>query len=142
MCRAPGCWQLFGRIQADEALRFGYAPVHRVVVDAYMAQHPGGHDRRDRQSVFVHLAALCVMLERHLPPAQATSMLRRVLRDRNDFPVLVRDHGPGELTVVDLIGANDVADFEHRALVWGQAVWQSWAPQHALIREAVTSALH
>jgi hypothetical protein len=42
---------------------------------------------------------------------------------------------------VDLIGANDVADFEHRALVWGQAIWQSWAPQQALIREAVTSAL-
>jgi hypothetical protein len=108
-----------------------------------MAQHPGdGHDRRDRQSVFVHLAALCAVLERHLPPTQATSMLRRVLHDRDDFPVLVRDRGPGELTIVDLIGAHDGADYERRALVWGQAVWQSWAPQHTLIREAVASALH
>jgi hypothetical protein len=54
---APGCWQIFGQLQADESLRFGYPPVHRLVVDAYMAQHPGdGSDRRDRQSVFVHLA--------------------------------------------------------------------------------------
>jgi hypothetical protein len=47
---APDCWQLFGQIQADEAVRFGYPPAHRLVVDAYMAQHPGdGEDRPDRQ---------------------------------------------------------------------------------------------
>ena len=47
------CWQTFGQVQADEALRFGYPPAHRLVVDAYMAQHPGnGSDRRDRQPVF------------------------------------------------------------------------------------------
>ena len=139
---APGCWQLFGQIQADEALRFGYPPTHRVVVDAYMAQHPGdGRDRRDRQSVFVHLAGLYAVLEQHQPPAQATNVLRRVLRDRDDFPTLVRQDGPGELTIAHLVGSHDLADYEHRALTWADAVWQAWAQQHALIREAVTSAL-
>jgi hypothetical protein len=137
---APGCWQLFGQIQADEALRFGYPPAHRVVVDAYMAQHPGdGHDRRDRQSVFVHLAGLYAVLEQHLPPAQATNVLRRVLEDSDDFPALVRNDGPGEMTIVHLVGARDLADYEHRALAWARAVWQAWAQHHALIREAVTS---
>jgi len=116
---APGCWQLFGEILADEALRFGYPPTHRVVVDAYAAQHPGdGHDRRDRRSVFVHLAGLYAVLEQHLPPAQATNVLRRVVQDHSDFPTLVRNGGPGELTVVHLVGACDLAEYEHRALAW------------------------
>jgi hypothetical protein len=139
---APGCWKLFGEIQADEALRFGYPPAHRVVVDAFMAQHPGdGSDRRDRQSVFVHLAGLYAVLERHVLPAQATNVLRRVLGDRDDFPALVRNDGLGELTIVHLVGARDLADYEHRARAWGCAVWQAWAQHHALIREAVTSVL-
>jgi hypothetical protein len=139
---APGCWQLFGEIQADEALRFGYPPTHRAVVDAYMAQHPGdGHDRRDRQSVFVHLAGLCAVLEQHLPPAETTNVLRRVRQDHNDFPALARHGGPGDLTIVHLVGARDLADYEHRALAWGRAVWQTWAEHHTLIRRAVASVL-
>ena len=137
---APGCWQLFGQIQADEALRFGYSPAHRLVVDVYMAQHPGdGHDRRDRQSVFVHLAGLHAVLEQHMDPAQATNVLRRVLQRRDDFPVLTRDHGPGELTLVRLVGARDLADYENRALAWGLAVWQAWTQHHEVIRQAVRS---
>ena len=59
---APGCWKVFGEVQADESLRFRHPPEHRLVVDAYMAQHPGdAQDRRDRQSVFVHLVALCAL---------------------------------------------------------------------------------
>jgi hypothetical protein len=139
---APGCWQLFGRIQAEEALRFGYPPGHRLVVDAYMAQHPGdGHDRRQRQSVFVHLAGLQAVLERDLTPAQATNVLRRVLQRRDDFPVLERSDGPGELTVLLLVGARDLADYESRALAWGRAVWQAWTQHHELIRRTVTSIL-
>jgi Family of unknown function (DUF5946) len=65
---APGCWRVFGEVQADESLRFGYPPEHRLVVDAYMAQHPGdGRARRDRQSVFVHLVALCAVLDSAVP---------------------------------------------------------------------------
>ena len=139
---APGCWQLFGHLQADEALRFGYPRTHRVVVDAYMAQHPGdGHDRRDRQSVFVHLAGLYAVLELNLQPAAATNVLRRVLQHRHDFPALTRDNGPGELTIVDLVGARDLADYDRRALDWGRGVWLAWAPHQPLIRDAVTSVL-
>jgi hypothetical protein len=138
----PGCWQLFGKVQADEALRFGYPPAHRVVVDAYMAQHPGdGHDRRDRQSVFVHLAGLCAVLELGLAPGQATDVLRRVLRDHADFPVLERDHGPGEVTILHLVKARDLNDYDGRARAWASAVWASWSQHQAQIRNAVTAAL-
>ena len=139
---APGCWQTFGQVQADESLRFGYPPAHRLVVDAYMAQHPGdGGDRRDRQSVFVHLAGLCAVLELHIEPHRVTDLLSRVLRARPDFPVLSRQHGPGELTVLHLLGANDLDDYHQRAGAWASVVWATWEPHHALISDAVTAAL-
>lgn len=139
---APGCWRIFGQVQADEALRFGYPPAHRLVVDAYMAQHPGdGSDRRDRQSVFVHLAGLCAVLELQLPPASATNVLRRVLQERADFPVCARGDGPGELTVLHLVDVHDLTEYERRAYAWARSVWQTWAQYHALMRSVVSSAV-
>jgi hypothetical protein len=139
---APGCWHTFGQVQADESLRFGYPPAHRIIVDAYMAQHPGdGSDRRDRQSVFVHLAGLCAVLELKIEPNCATDVLRRVLQAREDFPLLSRQNGPGELTVLHLVGASDLDDYQHRARAWASAVWAAWESHHARIRDAVTAAL-
>ena len=135
---APGCWRMFGELQADESQRFGYPPTHRLVVDAYMAQHPGdGRDRRDRQSVFAHLAGLHARLELDLPAAGATEVLRRIVASREDFPTLRRDGGPGELTVLHMVDARDQDDYARRAEQWGRAVWQAWATHHAVIGSAV-----
>jgi hypothetical protein len=129
-------------VQADASLRFGYPPAHRLIVDAYMAQHPGdGSDRRDRQSVFVHLAGLYAVLELHMEPGSATDILRRLLETHDDFPVLTRRDGPGELTVLHLVNATDLDDREQRARGWAGAVWAAWDGHHALISRAVTAAL-
>lgn len=140
---SPGCWKTFGEVQADEALRFGYPPAHRVVVDAYMAQHPGdGCDRRDRQSVFVHLVGLCAVLDRGVPASYATSLLGQMIRRRRrDFPMLERTGGPGPLTVLHMVGATDLADYRQRALEWATTVWDSWAGQHELIRAELDAVL-
>jgi len=131
----------FGRVQANEMQRFGYPSVHRLVVDAYMAQHPGdGSDRRDRQSVFVHLIGLCAVLEVGLPAQRATEALSVILREHPDFPVLRREAGPGRLTVLHLLEVDDLSLYEERAREWGRAVWQSWAEQHDVIRAALAAA--
>jgi len=118
-------------------LRFGYPPAHRIVVDAYMAQHPGdGSDRRDRQSVFVHLVGLHATLELGLPPKQTTNLLRRVVHGHEDFPALKRDHGPGDLTILDVAGTNNAIVYERLARAWGIAVWATWSQHHQLIRGA------
>jgi hypothetical protein len=139
---APGCWKTFGEVQADEALRFRYPPAHRLVVDAYMAQHPGdGSDRRDRQSVFVHLVGLCAVLVLEMPAARSTELFRRLLRDRDDFPHLRRTGDPGLLTVTHVVGAVDLDDYDARAREWGRAVWESWPEHHQLIRAALEQVL-
>ena len=63
-----------------------------------MAQHPGdGADRRDRQSVFVHLVSLCAVIERGASPSRSPDLLRAVLARHTDFQVLGRARGPGSL---------------------------------------------
>jgi hypothetical protein len=132
---SPGCWALFGEVQADEMTRFGYPTTHRMVVDAYLAQHPGdGSDRRDRQSVFLHLIGLCAVLERGSDSNRATDVLRRALEGRPDFPVLQRSKGPGALTITSMVGATDLADYEARARRFATAVWDSWRDQQPVIR--------
>lgn len=76
MCRARRLLVGLGEQQAHELTKFGYPPVRRVVVDTYMAQHPGdGRDRRDRQLVFVHLLGLYSVLEQQVPPLRVTRLL-------------------------------------------------------------------
>ena len=67
-------------------------------------------------------------------------VLRLVLRGHDDFPALERDHGPGELTIVNLVGAGDAEEYEHRARAWGSVVWPAWRRHHKLIRDAVRAA--
>lgn len=139
---SPGCWKTFDEVQADEMQRFGYPPAHRLVVDAYMAQHPGdGSDRRDRQSVFVHLVGLCAVLEGGLAHSHATQVLRRVVQRQDDFPTVKRTRRPGQLSVLHMLGAADAADYERRAGEWATAVWDSWSTQHELIGATLHAVL-
>jgi hypothetical protein len=55
---SPACWALYGELR--------YPPSHRLTVDVYAVQHPGGDERRAIQSVALHLMALCLVLEREV----------------------------------------------------------------------------
>ena len=135
---APGCWAAFGALRADEVLRFPRAAAANLVVDAYMAQHPGdGVDRRDRQSVFVHLVSLCAVVEREASPARSPDVLRAVLARRTEFPVLRRARGPGDLTVLSVLDAPSLDAHDARVRAWAASVWESWRVHHATIRAAL-----
>ena len=138
---SAGCWNAFVQMQADEMQRFRNPPARGLVVDAYMAQHPGdGTDRRDRQSVFIHLIGLCAGLEDGTPHHQLRHLFRRVLDRHPDFPALTRRQGPGPLTVLHIVGASDLTDHERRAREWATAVWESWSSEHGRIRHALRAA--
>ena len=106
-----------------------------------MAQHPGdGTDRRDRQSVFIHLAAICAVLERGGAPSRSPDVLRAVLAGRTDYPTLSRADGPGDLTILHVIGATDIADHDGKAREWATSVWDSYRDHHPPIRAALDAA--
>jgi hypothetical protein len=138
---APGCWAAFGALRADEMLRFPGSEANNLTVDAYMAQHPGdGSDRRDRQSVFVHLASLCAVIERRVPASRSPAVLRAVLALREEFPVLHRGSGPGILTVVHVIDSASAGIHDARVRAWAEAVWDSWREHHPTVRAALDAA--
>jgi len=132
------CWRIFGEVQADEMQRFGYPAAHRLVVDAYMASHPGdGTDHRDRQSVAVHLVSLCGVLERGWTPAAALLALRRFVSKETEFPLLAPPTAPPELTVRSMVASADAADYDRRAHLWAWSVWRAWGAEHVRIRSYV-----
>ena len=133
---------IFSQLGVEKALPFGYTPAHQLRLDSYMAQHPGdGSDRRDRQSVLVHLVSLCALLESKRRPERADYIRALVVDHFPDPPHLTRSSGPGELTVLYLLDAGDRSDYEKRARAWGQAVWESWAEQHSLIHDALATVI-
>ena len=138
---APGCWAAFGALRADEMLRFPGSEANNLVVDTYMTQHPGdGSDRRDRQSVFVHLVSLCAVIERGASPTRSPDVLRAVLGRQTEFPVIRRARGPGDLTVLSATDATSVEDPDTRVRRWAGSVWESWREHHSTIRAALDAS--
>lgn len=129
------CWAAFGRLQADEMTRFGYpAPAHRLVVDAYMASHPGdGTDRRDRQSVFVHLRALGARLALGRSEQQILAQMRTAPVPRPQYPLLTPPTQPPVLNLNSVEDAPDLSAYTERAWEWAGSVWDAWSHQHERI---------
>ena len=126
-----GCWEVFGRVQADEMTRFGYPDAHGWVVDAYMASHPGpGDDPRDARSVVMHLLALHARVYQGMESATVRRLVMSPGRVADDVPVLTRPAVPSILTVASMVGARDYADYDARARAWGTAVLESLGDEH------------
>jgi hypothetical protein len=136
---SPGCWQLFGELGVRRVAGAPASAVHQV--DAYAVQHPGGaeRDRRQRQSVAVHLIALCLLHEAALPPGEAIPVRRRALDvvlprfGLADWPYLTAPASLPSVTVVDLYGARD-ADYGGVLERWLHDAWSAWSEHHETVR--------
>ena len=141
MAAAPGCWAAFGELQADETARFGYPPMHGLAVDAYATSHGGdGVDRRDRQSVCIHLMALCAVIERDETAAGRIALLQRLTARKLQWPALERRDGVPALDHTHVAGAADLEDHGERVRAWAGAVWSFWANEHARISELLDAS--
>ena len=63
-CSSPACWNANNQLMAKGFSGPEYFSTHRHTVDAYIAQHPSDISRASVQSVWVHLAALYLTLEK------------------------------------------------------------------------------
>ena len=133
---SPGCWRLYGEVLEKEYADYQrFAPVHRLTVDAYAAQHPGTPSPRSVGSVGVHLVRLHLQLERGLPHDRANAaMLEVSSRLKEDFVWLDPPAHPGEVTVVDVLKARDPEEHMGRVRRWARSVWEAWAPHHEAVR--------
>jgi len=108
-------------------------PEHRLIVDAYAAQHPGRDSPQSVRSVALHLIALHLVLEKGTSPARATAALRHHAK-RRDFTWLTPPEDPGSVTVVDLYVEAGRERYAELCFAWAASVWRSWSGHHAVIR--------
>jgi hypothetical protein len=128
---SPACWREFGlRLAADytdpERMAF-----HQLVVDAYAGQHPGEGDRRQVQSVGLHLMTLCLFLEHDTDPALGAELHRRMIR-RPSFRRLVPGNPTLPVLHVPVTGSAAVA--RTATYEWGRAVWEQYVHEHDTVR--------
>lgn len=129
---SPECWALFGRTAAQIG--------HRLLSDAYMAQHPDGDDPRQLQSVTVHLITLQAILGDGQPITTASRITARAVqlgKVGGGYPKLerpttwksdIRDVADGNTTahafIVDVRAAWDVTEGA-RIREWTRATLES-----------------
>src|SRR4029450_2376013 len=79
------CWALYQRLSGRLTARPDGLRTHRLLRDAYAAQHPGEPQLRSGQSLATHLMDLCPVLERggthqrRRPATHGRAPRRRVL---------------------------------------------------------------
>jgi hypothetical protein len=130
---SASCWALYGELLVREYGELRYPRVHRLTVDAYAVQHPGGDDRRAVQSVAVHLASLLLVLEGGVPPERATAEIRALLRRAPGFERLEPPSPNGTVTVLDVLAADGAVEHERAVERWAREVWRAWSRHHATV---------
>lgn len=111
-------------------------------VDCYAVQHPGSaiHDRRQRQSVAVHLISLCLLLEHDRPAAFVSAARARTSRrvlpalGVTQWPYLVPPADAGAVTAARVHRAAGPDELADRLVLWTVSAWSAWSAHHQLIR--------
>jgi hypothetical protein len=131
---SPACWASFGEVLAREYADPSLMRVHRLSVDAYAVQHPGGTSRQAIQSVGLHLVRLCLILERGWSAENANAAMLRASRHKASMFRLPRPSTLGGITVADVVAAADAAGHRAAVLLWADSAWQAWKACHPIVR--------
>lgn len=141
MQASPGCWQVYTQLVAGALTAPGAPGARWHHVDCYAVQHPGGarDDRRQRQSVAVHLVSLCLLHEFGQPPDQASArrsqISQRVLArvGLHDWPYLPPPANLGAVIARDVHAAAP-GERAVRMQEWASSAWAPWSVHHDAVR--------
>lgn len=133
MPAVPGCWYLYCSLQDWKNSLVGDEGIDTVqqIVDSYAAQHASNSDRRNRQSVAVHLMSLCASLEHGTPGVQRRSLMGRWTR--REYPELLPSPNAYPITVRDVSEADDTRRSGVVAS-WARSTWMAWSVHHDEVR--------
>jgi len=81
---SASCWAAYSELLTREYGDPTYMVVHRQTVDACCAQHLGEPERRTIQSINVHLAGLCLVIDRGCPVDVARRYIARLTEGHQD----------------------------------------------------------
>lgn len=137
---SPACWAAYGELLAREFGDPAYGWLHRQTADAYAAQHPGVDGRRQRQSVALHLIALCHWLEHRLGGSAINVITRQLAASNEAWPWLKPPRAYG-MTVVDVLAATSRDEHTTLSRMWAASVWGAWSPHHELVRRWAADSL-
>lgn len=108
--------------------------IHRLTVDAYAVQHPGGGDPQSVQSVAIHLMSLCAFFEMGMGAAGAARLSKMAAERKGAYERLERPRSLGRLTVKDVHPARNAEEHVSRVRSWAQSAWAAWSAEHDRIR--------
>ena len=134
MSPSPACWARYGEVLAREYSDPGYWQAHRLLTDAYCGQHSIGTDRRARQSLWIHLAALMLHFEDMAPDAQIVAFLRRAAKSGHDFAPLEMPAASRGVTIDAIHAATDARAHAQAVTDYARAVFTVWTPHHPAFR--------
>jgi hypothetical protein len=140
MDASSGCWQLYCELQDWKNSLYGDDGVTNAqhFVDAYAVQHATNPNRRNRQSVAVHLMSLCASLEFDKPGIKLRTMIGNWTH--RNYPLLVPrpDHYPITVRTV-----TDETDDKRAAIVeeMARSTWSAWSLHHDNIRTLLVNYL-
>ncbi|MFL5649162.1 MAG: DUF5946 family protein [Chloroflexota bacterium] len=134
---SPGCWAAYTTIPFGGMAGPAELPHSAMTVDAYAVQHPGRPGSSSTPSVWIHLAALHLVLERGWSADRLIS-IRRVVADANDgWPWLTPPASMGGIGAIDVTSAA-AADVPDVVRTWVEAAYAAWADHHGAIRALTT----
>ena len=137
---SPACWAVYGEVLAREYSDITYRAVHRLTVDTYAVQHPGGDSPQAIQSVAAHLVSMYLMLELGYSSSRATAVLKAAV-EAGGLEWLTRPGHPGELTVAHVAQASTAMEHIERVHEWALSVWNAWSAHHAQVKEWAAGAI-
>lgn len=132
MISSPACWRAYGELLAAEYSTPALMATHRLSVDAYAVQHPGGQSRQAIQSVGLHLARLLVQLDRPMPPRETNDVMLEFGRRKHTLQYL----GPPnsfDFTMADVAPHIGAETHGETVRYWAQSALSSWREHHAYI---------
>ena len=138
---SASCWALFNEVTLKDFGEYRYPPIHRLLIDAYMAQHPGYATAAGRRSVVVHLVGLHLALDRDLDNAVIVRAIGRVFPDKPDIAPLIPVPPHGALTVTHVHAARSLEKHTACAREWAVSVWSAWSFHRERVVASANAAL-
>lgn len=138
---SPACYALFNKLLACEYSDTALLPYHRLTVDTYAVQHPGDYSqRRQIQSVGLHLARLCLQLSHPTLPKETNDIMLNLGPHKASL-IALPPPASFSMTVKDV--ADHAGQIAHSTKVkeWAAATWQDWAEHHDYIKAWIEKAM-